>query len=259
MSGLGKGEVDFRDVMDDTVGLAATRSFQRPSQLEVSPGIVLDSRRALWLERERTLAVADLHLGFVWAHRAEGNLMPLSRPEETVEQLSTLAREYAARSIVLLGDIVHRAVPIEPLREELRRLCCALGEVELQLVAGNHDRALAAMLAECNIAHPLTAEVRIGPHRFLHGDRMPAQAELPPGGKTFIGHEHPALTLGDGISRMKCPCFLVRPDLLVLPAFSPWAAGTDVRSGIFLSPLSMRAKFNRAVVILGERLLAVPL
>ena len=258
MSDFGHGAVDFRRRMDDTVGLPATRASPAPTQLEVSEGILLDSRRAVWLEREQTLAVADLHLGFVWAHRAEGNLMPLTRPEETVEKLCTLAQEYSARSIVVLGDIVHRAVPIEPVREELRRLCRMLGDVALHLVAGNHDRALAAMLKECKLANPLMAEARIGPHLFLHGDRMPS-GELPTAGKTFIGHEHPALTLGDGISRVKCPCFLVRPDLIVLPAFSPWAAGSEVRHATFLSPLSKLARFTSAVAILGERLLPVRL
>lgn len=227
------------------------------SQFRLAPGLWLDARRAIWLETERVLAVADLHLGYIWAQRAQGNLLPLCAPEDAIHRLAELVREYGPREVIVLGNVVHRAVSVEPIREELRRLCRELGDVELQLLAGNHDRALAALLHECKIALPLAAEARVGAHRFLHGDRPPAAPETE--GLTFIGHEHPAISLGDGHARVKCPCFLVRRDLVVLPAFSNWAAGSEVRGSKFLSPLARAGKFTRAVAILAGKLLPVPL
>jgi metallophosphoesterase superfamily enzyme len=67
------------------------------------------------------------------------------------------------------------------------------------------------------------------------------------------------MSLGDGFSSLKCPCFLIRHDLIVLPAFSSWAAGSDVRSGRFLSTLSMEDRFEQAVAILAGKLLPLPL
>jgi putative SbcD/Mre11-related phosphoesterase len=192
----------------------------------------------------------------------EGSLLPLSAGDDTLERLGVLVREYRPREVIVLGDIVQRAHSIEPIREELRRLCRVCTEepeTRLQLIAGNHDRALAGLLRECEIALPLAAEHRLGGHLFLHGDRTPKEHEHAIEGLTFIGHEHPSLTLGDGIASVKCPCFLVAAGLVVLPAFSAWAAGSDVRAGCFLSPLSKAAKFTRAVAILAGKLLPMPL
>lgn len=229
---------------------------------QLAPGLWLDARRAVWLEQESVLAVADLHLGFVWAHRAEGNLLPLSAPDDALARLGVLIHEYRPREVVVLGDIVHRAVSLEPIREELRRLCHLCSEqpeTRLQLLAGNHDRALAALLRECKIALPLVPEVRLGPHIFLHGDRAPAERLLGEGGRLFMGHEHPAISLGDGVARVKCPCFLVSPEVVVLPAFSSWAAGGEVRHGTFMSPLAQGAGFTHAVAILAGKVVPVPM
>jgi len=45
----------------------------------------------------------------------------------------------------------------------------------------------------------------------------------------------------------------------VLPAFSPWAAGQDIRRGEFLSAYLDAAAPEKAVAILAGRLLAVPM
>lgn len=223
----------------------------------LAPGIVLDARRAVWLAETRTLAVADLHLGYVWAHRKSGQMLPLSAQEETTEQLLALVAEYGAHELVLLGDIVHEAVRVAELREELCHLFSRVrAEVELVCVAGNHDRKLAQLLVDCGIDAPLVREHRRGPHCLAHGDTLLSGSVA---GWTLIGHEHPAITLSDGVANAaKCPCFLVAPGLIILPAFSRWAAGSDVRRQQFMSPLAQAATFHKAVAILAGKLLPVP-
>src|SRR6266508_5149505 len=113
------------------------------SRYEAAPGIWLDVRRAVWLEEARVLAVADLHLGYAWAHRHTGQLMPITVPDDTAERLNGLQQEYRPEQIVLLGDIVHRSVPVAPLQDELMGLLsCLADKVKLTLVMGNHDRDL---------------------------------------------------------------------------------------------------------------------
>ncbi|RYY91444.1 MAG: hypothetical protein EOO11_22700, partial [Chitinophagaceae bacterium] len=80
--------------------------------MELAPGIHLDVRRAVWLPETGTLAVSDLHLGYVWAHRHSGQMLPVSMAEETVPRLLELVTAYKPKELVLLGDIVHRAVPV---------------------------------------------------------------------------------------------------------------------------------------------------
>ena len=89
---------------------------------EVTPGVVLDARRAAWLATERVLIVADLHLGYAWAQRSSGNLIPLTRTLGTLDRLSALIDAYSPARTVLLGDIVHDAVDVEPLTSDLYRL-----------------------------------------------------------------------------------------------------------------------------------------
>ncbi len=238
------------------------------SRLELEPGLWLDAARAVWLEEARVLAVADLHLGYAWAHRSQGQLLPVSAQEDSTERLLALLNRYPAREVVVLGDVVHRALDVPALHAELRWLALAVGDrVRLRLIGGNHDRQLAATLAAAGIALEITESISVGPHLLLHGDgrdEAAAQAHLDAcaahGGRVIFGHEHPSITLSDRVaSNVKCPCFLTGPGALVLPAFSLWAAGTNIRDRAFLSPYARLSTFDRAIAILAGKLLPVPL
>jgi uncharacterized protein len=233
---------------------------------EVAPGIVLDARRAVWLADDRTLLVADLHLGYAWAQRHAGNLLPLHRAD-TLDRLAALTQAYGPEQIILLGDVVHDAVPLDPVAAELSRLWSEFAaHAEVLLVAGNHDRRLRPLLEKLAIDLPLVREWQIGPHRLVHGDGpdSPAQkAELATaharGGFVFCGHEHPAITLSDHIATtVRCPCFVRGEGLLMLPAFSEWAAGSNLRRGSYLSPYLRAAHVLGAHAIVAGKLLDMP-
>jgi len=234
------------------------------SRLEISPGVWLDARRAVWLADYRTLAVADLHLGYVWAHRAAGQMLPLSARDDTLDRLDALLADYAPNRVALLGDIVHRVVPVAPLEAELTRLRDELGRTtQLHWLAGNHDRHLTKLLGP---SAAVERELALGPHRLAHGDACPESeaatwlaAVRAAGGRWFIGHEHPAITLGDGMgTHARCPCFLVAPELIVLPAFSSYATGGTQRPGEGLSAFTRAARFTHRVAIVAGKLLPLP-
>jgi putative SbcD/Mre11-related phosphoesterase len=229
-------------------------------QMELAPGLIADARRALWLAAERVLAVADLHLGYAWAHRHGGQLLPLSAPEDTTERLLELQQDYQPREIVLLGDIVHRAVPVPALESDLRELIGRLAaRTSVTLVRGNHDRFVDRLWSSQHgreFPGQLVSEVKAGPHLLLHGDAEPRGEPL---GRIIMGHEHPAVELAEGVaSRAKFPCFLAGPRVIVLPAFSPWAAGTPIGAYPFQSALAQRADFSDVIAIVGSRLLPLP-
>lgn len=226
---------------------------------ELAPGIILDARRAVWFEAEQALAVADLHLGYAWAQRSRGAMLPLSVQDDTVARLAELVRDYGARELFVLGDVVQKAVPIEPVREPLRELCHQIGSLaKLRLLGGNHDRGLARLLSECEVSIEVEGAAQLGPHWLLHGDAA-LTGDVTDGGRVFIGHEHPAIRVGDGVASVKCPCFLASARVVVLPAFSAWAAGSNVRQESFMSPLAREAKFREAYAILANKLLPIPL
>lgn len=230
---------------------------------ELCPGVILDARRAVYLEDEKTLAVADLHYGYAWTHRMRGQLMPLSAPEDTGARLEVLLAEYQPRVLAVLGDIVHGPLPTREVRLEFQQMIERLEQrAEVQLIAGNHDRTLSS-----EIGRPLPRENRAGSHRLLHGDghtetngaQFLVEAKAS-GGRLIIGHEHPAISISDRVtSSAKVPCFLAGESLLVLPAFSPWAAGGDFRSTGGLSCFLNLDRPNKAVAILAGKLLPVPI
>lgn len=234
--------------------------------MPLRPGVLLDARRCVWLEESRVLVLADIHLGHGWVERRRGSLVPLCDADAFRQRLRELFHSYAPRRLVVLGDIVHAAVPLPALEQEMRDLVdtCAASDVALTVVLGNHDRGLAAQLSRWHLALDLTDRWVEGSWLGVHGDaRFPAiDAVLDPSGPPglcLIGHEHPALRLeGAGNRSAKCPCFLTGPRLVVLPAFSPRAAGTDCRSGRFLGPIATSQAFDAAYVCLGPRLLRVP-
>lgn len=233
------------------------------TRLELTPDIVLDARRAAFLRDESLLAVADLHLGYAWTHRARGQIFPLSVPEDTLPRLLALLDEYKPATLALLGDIIHGAAPVAEFREQLFDMLAVLRErVNLVLIAGNHDRYLPGMLEE-NVPR----EFRAGPHILMHGDGIDETLAVEDlreveraGGRIIVGHEHPAIVLGDNVAHSaRVPCFLESPNLLVLPAFSEWAAGGNVRKRDFFSGFLKVSPPERAVAILAGKLLPVAL
>ncbi len=222
--------------------------------------ILLDARRALFFESKGILAVADLHLGYAWAHRHSGQMMPVNAGEDCLPRLLELQRAYSPSRIVLLGDIVHRALDLPALRSTLGEMIGTVGAgSELVLAGGNHDTRLECLLERDYQGVTLRREFRTEGCLFTHGDGEPLPANC---GEevTIIGHEHPAISLDDGVATSaKCPCFLLARNLIVLPAFSNWAAGSSFGHYPFMSPLSRAAVFEKAVAIVGNRLLPVKL
>jgi len=238
------------------------------TRLELDGGLCLDARRAIWLPESRTLAIADPHLGYAWANRHAGQLLPIAVAEDTLPRLIALLEDYAPRELLILGDIVHRAAPVAALVDTLRDLVTQVrGRTLLRALRGNHDRHLARLLADAGIDLPLLGSHAAPPHQFLHGDavdELAAPAELAlvgkAGGRIIMGHEHPAISLSDGIaSHLRAPCFLVGPQLVIVPAFSPWAAGANIRGGEFLSAHARAATFQRVIAVVAGKLLPVPL
>jgi hypothetical protein len=191
--------------------------------LEIAPGRVAHASGALWLPEIRAVLIADAHLGYGWAQRRRGELGPL-RDDLARAKLDALVDELAPREIVFLGDVVHAPRPGADERALIEDTLSSLAErLQLTLVRGNHDRAFQRDFAGLGI--PLAGEWSGGGVVALHGDRPHEQG----GAGAVFGHLHPSLTIEDAAgARQRVPVFLVGSDAIVLPAFSPFAAGIDL-------------------------------
>lgn len=173
--------------------------------------------------------IADAHLGYSWAQRRRGELGPLA-DATTRDKLVRLCDDLKPQRIVFLGDLVHAPRPCEPERQWIEETITGLSKrAELIAVRGNHDRAFAREFGHLPItcvdfwsAHGLTA---------VHGDRF--TFALPENHMVLLGHLHPCLAVQDASgAAQKLPLFLVTQSCIVLPAFSPFARGYDLVSGM---------------------------
>ncbi len=185
----------------------------RSSRVSVGKNVVLDGRLALFHKRQGWLAVADLHFGYEISQRAAGNLFPLWGMHTIEARLMELVRDYNPKHLVLLGDIVHDRTGGRALRSLVERLRASC---EIVPIAGNHDRSLVTL-------ELLDAWLSDG-YYFHHGDCATERPDC----IQIIGHHHPAGTVRDGAGlRLKLPAFVQQDNCWILPAFSPWAAGTE--------------------------------
>lgn len=195
---------------------------------------LLTSARATLHLPTATAVVADLHLGYAQVRQHSGEAVPALDLDALLAPLRTLFAQHHVRRLVIAGDLcenAERSAPLAELLDELRR-----AKVELAgVVPGNHDRGLAK-----HEALPLFPEgFSLAGWRIVHGDG------LLPRGPIVQGHEHPCLRWGDGHA---APCFLVGARRLVLPAYSPEAAGVNVLH-------AKRWKCYRCCAIAGDKVL----
>jgi len=163
----------------------------------------------------RTAVAADLHLGYDQSRQRRGEAVPLTGLDDLLHALAVLVTQYGLRHLVIAGDLFEDAAGRALVPDLLRWLKAR--ELELTaIVPGNHDRGLAR--AEPSL--PIRPDgVRIGDWLVIHGD-----GALPPG-RLIFGHFHPCMRWSSDIV---APCYLVGAGRIVLPAFSPDAAGGNV-------------------------------
>jgi DNA ligase-associated metallophosphoesterase len=182
-------------------------------QAEIADQVILDGRLALFHQKQKWLTVADLHFGFELSHRAAGNLFPLWGMQTIQQRIEELIADYRPANLILLGDLLHDRAGASALADWVNSLRMT---TEVILIAGNHDRNLGKQLDPM----PLW---RSDGFCFHHG-----HCEIEAGHEIqVIGHHHPAQVIRDGAGlRLKLPAFVKQRQCWIMPAFSPWAAGT---------------------------------
>lgn len=186
---------------------------------------------------EQTAVIADVHLGYEWARASRGDCLPAHSLAETLAKLTTLLDRGPVTHLIVAGDLLESPLPCRRTAADLQGLTQWLDAraVSLHLVPGNHDpRPPAGTLSTRDVAGWTIA----------HGHR-PIDAP-----RSISGHIHPVLRAG-GIT---APCFLLGLHTIILPAFSPNAAGWNVAAGS-VPELPRPAEPLRCVASAGPALL----
>jgi len=173
---------------------------------------VLHPSGAAFLSAERTLLVADAHFGKAVSFRRLGVPVPGGTTTETLDGLSEVMAQTAARRVVFLGDFLHSRRSHAPgTLAALARWRERHAEVELTLVRGNHDDRAGDPPASLGI-EVVDEPLRLGRFALCHHPRAM------PGAYVIAGHWHPCISVrGRAFERLRLPCFWFGDDSGALP------------------------------------------
>jgi len=192
--------------------------------IEVGAGpIVLLGERAAWLPEHRLLLVADAHLGKAQAFRRLGVPVPAGTTAENLRRLGDLIARMQPGEVVFLGDLLHAREGRSPATmAAIGRWRQAHAGVPMRLVRGNHDSRAGDPPGDWDFA-VVDEPWRVGGWALCH------HPQFLPGAYVLAGHEHPCVVLGSGVGRLRLPCFHLRCDAGLLPAFGEFTGGHAIR------------------------------
>jgi DNA ligase-associated metallophosphoesterase len=173
-------------------------------------------QKALWWPEQRTLLVADAHIGKAVSFRRLGVPVPRGTTSATLDLLGQLVEQHGAARVVFLGDLLHspRAHAAGTLHAFAQWRSRHAG-LDLVLVRGNHDDRAgdppAALGVQC-VDEPYALPAAAG-LALCHYPHTRAGAYV------LAGHAHPCTHVGRGIDRLRLPCFHFGATVGVLPAF----------------------------------------
>ncbi len=200
-------------------------SLDRSAPCEVAgERLELLQERAVYWPAQRTLFVADFHLGKAASFRHAGIPLPSGTTSENVARLDAAVARSGARRVVFLGDFLHSAQGRAPRTfERFAAWRASRSEVALTIVRGNHDVKAGDPPAEWG-ASCVDAGAALGPFVLNH---EPGSSR---GGYALAGHIHPAVRLsGVGAGSVRLPCFWFAARCGVLPAFGAFTGSVEVR------------------------------
>ncbi|MEM2221337.1 MAG: metallophosphoesterase [Ignisphaera sp.] len=213
---------------------------------ELYPGIfAISDIPAVYLEKFRAIAIADIHLGFEEYMAEKGIYLPRMQLRKVLEYIERCLNTVKADTLIIVGDVKHLFDRLG--RKESRDL----GEFftyttkrfsKVALIRGNHDTFVYSISKRYGIE--VHEKLKIEDILLIHGHKDVSEEkdiEL-----LIMAHEHPSISLRDPVTTYstKFPCYLLTPlkngiKAMVLPAAGLYQSGTPVTTSPegYLSPI----------------------
>lgn len=205
--------------------------------------VELLAERALHWPGQRTLFVADIHLGKAAAFRAGGVPVPRGATANDLGRLTALIERTRVDRLVVLGDLLHAAAGrVAALDAAFVRWRDAHPRLGVILVRGNHDTHAGDPPAIWGI--DVVAEPHaLAPFLLCHEPRTPRT------GHALCGHVHPGVRISSATGEfVRLPCFVLGQRRTLLPAFGRLTGLALVRN----------TDGATVVAIAGDRLFRLP-
>ncbi len=177
-------------------------------------------QKALWLEEEGLLLLADTHLGKARHFRKGGIPIPDAVHETDFTLLSELITDLCAKKVFFLGDLFHSDWNEHWYTFE--KFMIGFPDVQFVLIKGNHD----ILREDTYSGSKLT--VYSSPLRV--GDLLLSHEPIECNGLTNIcGHLHPGIRLrGKARQSLRFPCFYQTHNRIILPAFGRFTGTMEI-------------------------------
>lgn len=148
-------------------------------------------------KKERTMVVADLHIGWEITLAEEGVYVPSQTPK-LLNRITQLIEAYKPHRLLFLGDVKHTIARAKP--EEWRDIPSFFESLSkkvnnIEVVAGNHDGNLEPLLPE-TVKINSSLGVTIGNTGLFHGHAWPPP-EVAYCPTLVMGHVHPVVVFRD--------------------------------------------------------------
>ena len=180
----------------------------RTKEIELLP------EKALFIQEERILVLADLHFGKVNHFRQAGLPVPQSANQKNTETLIDLINEKNPARTIFLGDLFHSHYNEE--WEVVGQIVNNFPACRFVLVRGNHDIMSEQQYRRKGIE--VIEHEQIDDLILTHEPMN--KAEILKGNINLAGHLHPGARLqGKGRQSLTLPCFWFSENQIILPAF----------------------------------------
>lgn len=169
---------------------------------------------------DRTLVVADIHLGRASSFHVQGLPLPLHDITSDLERLHQLCQVHQAKRLLINGDLFHHPAGLSADLERLVENWITRLEIPVDLILGNHEEKLPRLPPSLRAVPSLERAGFLVLHDPL---------QTPQGRPTLAAHWHPVAKIKDGKrTTLRVPCFLLRGKMLVLPAFGTFTGGAVI-------------------------------
>lgn len=185
---------------------------------------VLSAERTMFWENERTLIVADLHVGKTGHFRKAGISIPQSVYKDDLHRLLAQILFFKAERLIIAGDLTHSVANLE--MDLFRKWRGDFPLLEVHLAKGNHDILDNKWYESADIkVH--NDPLHIGNFAFVHDITRNEEKINSP--FVFSGHVHPTVVInGKAKQSLKFPCFYFTNTFCILPAFSRFTGGFSI-------------------------------
>ena len=203
---------------------------------------------ALFIEKIKTLVIADLHIGIEYELYKSGINIP-SQVAKMKRTILNLIKQTKAKRLVMLGDIKHDVpgISVQEMREIPKFLEDLSQEIKVDICLGNHDTYIKQLSPEGIKIHG-TAGFKIKSFGFNHGHAWPSK-DLLACNYLIIGHIHPMIQFTDKFGfRIVIPIWIKskihqekmkkrykvkktgKLEVIIMPVFNSLLSGTPINS-----------------------------